>query len=297
MFHISALRCDKMASWYTAIAKLKLETVNQSTPSPAHWLIRAMDLTQKLLRLYTQNIDGLEDNTGMLEVDSILAKSLNGGVVRLHGNINKLWCEACHFRMRWTGEAGHLMRSGMGLPCPDCHNRGKLCFLLKYEKNLTLLQGLAPIRPDNSHLMLLRKRPVRYLRPDIVLYGDDQSNGEDIAEIMMHDLSRKPDALIVLGTSLSIKTLNSWIRRMASEVKRQGGMVVLVNKTEVTAQATWRDVFDYHIKDGADDWARVFVKHWMDMKQSDWDFPKVVHPNLSKRYKIVTEPIVTNPDV
>ena len=126
MFHINALRNpDKKASWYTTMANLKLGIVNQSSPSPAHWLIRAMDIKQKLLRLYTQNIDGLEDNTGMLEVESVLAKSINGGVVRLHGNINKLCCEMCHFRMRWTGEAGHLMKSGLALPCPECHKRGK----------------------------------------------------------------------------------------------------------------------------------------------------------------------------
>jgi NAD+-dependent protein deacetylase SIR2 len=129
MFHINALSCpEKMASWCTTMAKLKLDIVNQSMPSPAHWLIRALDIKQKLLRLYTQNIDGLEDNTGMLEVDSILAKRINSGVVRLHGDINKLWCKACNFRMRWTGEAGHLMKSGLLLPCPDCHKRGRLRF-------------------------------------------------------------------------------------------------------------------------------------------------------------------------
>jgi NAD-dependent SIR2 family protein deacetylase len=145
--------------------------------------------------------------------------------------------------------------------------------------------------------MLLRKRPVQFLRPDVVLYGQDQPNGEDIAEIMRHDMSCKPDALIVLGTSLSIKTLNSWVKQMASKVKQQHGVVVLVNKTEVTGQAKWSNVFDYQVKDEADNWAKVFVKHWKNLKQSDWDLPKVVHPNLLKQYTVVKEGVVTNPDI
>jgi NAD-dependent SIR2 family protein deacetylase len=64
---------------------------------------------------------------------------------------------------------------------------------------------------------------------------------------MKHDQSSKPDALIVLGTLLSIKTLNSWVKQMASEAKQQDEVVVLVNKTEVTGQVKWSKFLATHI--------------------------------------------------
>jgi NAD-dependent histone deacetylase SIR2 len=139
--------------------------------------------------------------------------------------------------------------------------------------------------------MQLRPRPIGSLRPDIILYGEHQTDGEDIGRIVEYDLSKKPDMLIVMGTSLSIPSLKELVRRVAKEVKNQGGLCILLNRTQVASMSAWKGVFDYHVKGELDSWVEAIVAHWKEMRPSDWGMP-TVHPNLIKYYSLLQEPVV-----
>jgi NAD-dependent histone deacetylase SIR2 len=99
-------------------------TMNQSNPSPTHWFIRFLDIQGKLLRLYSQNVDGLEEMTGMLEVDPTSVDNKKaGGVVLLHGSINRLRCEACGYKTLWTARIKNDLGRGNSATCPSCERR------------------------------------------------------------------------------------------------------------------------------------------------------------------------------
>jgi NAD-dependent histone deacetylase SIR2 len=105
---------------------LKSNVIGNCSPTPTHWFLRLLDVKKKLLRLYTQNIDGLESQTGMAEVKIFEKSEKPGGVVFLHGNINRLRCERCGFKSRWnhTDIGGSDGRSVIA--CPQCQKRGEL---------------------------------------------------------------------------------------------------------------------------------------------------------------------------
>ena len=117
----------------------------------------------------------------------------------------------------------------------------------------------------------LRRRLIGTLRPDIVLYGEHQPNSEDIAKIINHNLLWKPDMLLVMGTSLSIESLNIAIKAVAKEVKKQGGLSIFINRTAAKSMGKWKQIFDYHVESEVDDWVRETVNYWMEIKPSDWE--------------------------
>jgi NAD-dependent SIR2 family protein deacetylase len=113
------------AEWYGAISRIKLNIIDGSEPSAAHWFIRTLDLKQKLRRLYSQNIDGLEIATGMVDARAVRKEGFKGGVVLLHGNIHVLRCERCCFRASWNTSTTKSLSVGVAPPCPDCQSRGE----------------------------------------------------------------------------------------------------------------------------------------------------------------------------
>jgi len=53
--------------------------------TPSHWFLRLLHDKQKLLRLYTQNIDGLDLQVGIP----------NEKIINVHGTIGSISCENC----------------------------------------------------------------------------------------------------------------------------------------------------------------------------------------------------------
>lgn len=94
-------------------------------------------MKKKLLRSYTQNIDGLEARVGLLGTSCQAAKSSSKGKskirtkevrnVELHGNIHRVRCMACSAEYPCTED--HLNAFNVGAPpdCPECLSR---CTLL-----------------------------------------------------------------------------------------------------------------------------------------------------------------------
>jgi NAD-dependent SIR2 family protein deacetylase len=104
---------------------MKESLVDPAEPTLVHWFMRMLDLKQQLLRLYSQNVDGLEITTGMEDYEKVEDTRFKGGVVFLHGNLNYLRCEICHFRFPWNAKITHLISEGVTLTCPVCLRRSK----------------------------------------------------------------------------------------------------------------------------------------------------------------------------
>ncbi|KAL0071748.1 NAD-dependent deacetylase hst3 [Marasmius tenuissimus] len=262
------------ALFYTFISKLK-RSVDHATPTPTHHFIKTLDSKKKLLRSYTQNIDGLEDRAGLTtpptEADSTATKAKGKKSlkqlrnVQLHGDIHRVRCQSCSADFPCTEEHLVIFEQGLCPDCPECLQRS----------NSRVARSARAIR-------------VGSLRPAIVLYDEPHPLGDDIGTVQSSDLGRKPDMLIIMGTSLKVHGLKKLVKQFAKSVHAhtvpdaQGtskpkpwvGKVVFVNKTAPGSE--WADVFDYHVEGETDAWVEKVIDDWKRMRPADWEIQQTL---------------------
>ena len=203
------------------IAKLSELSVS-AEPTPFHSLLRTLDQRGQLLRMYTQNIDALEEKAGLsFGVPSYLDKPrnkrprLDDGAsadispskyelpkcVPLHGTLQHMHCTRCSYS---EPIAPHIetLHNGAAPLCPSC-------------TSIEETRGLVGKRP----------RGVGRLRPSVVLYGEEHREGERVGAVVQRDLTGKgkgnrcADLLIVAGTSLRVPGTKRIVREFSKSVK------------------------------------------------------------------------------
>lgn len=127
LFDASALR-DSLSTcaFYTFIASMK-ECVDRASPSPTHRFIAVLDSKNKLLRSYTQNIDGLEEQAGLKRrgtTGELTDFELDRNV-QLHGDIHRVRCTFCSAEYPFCMDHLQRFNEGQAPPCPDCTDRCK----------------------------------------------------------------------------------------------------------------------------------------------------------------------------
>ena len=122
------------------------------------------------------------------------------------------------------------------------------------------------------------------LRPGIVLYDETHPLGEDIGAIHSSDLSKKPDMLIIMGTSLKVHGLRKLVKDFAKTVHASSSSaastskrpfkVIFVNKTAPSSE--WSDIIDYHVAGETDAWTAKVVEEWKKMRPADWEIQQTL---------------------
>ena len=242
-----------------------------SHPTTYHKYLKSLDIEDRLLRVYTQNIDMLEEKAGLelgippastpsprkkrkamsppstpcrtpREVSSDPSHSETNGdeksgtfrAIPLHGTLSSLYCPVCSTSVPLLP---HLPLPSNPIPCPTCDD-------------------------DSSIRVALAERPRRtgFLRPSVVLYGEEHPEGERIGQVVERDLkgtgSRenregRVDFLLVCGTSLSIPGVKRIVKEMAKSLHARPGediRTVLVNDEPPKPSAEWEEVFDVFLK-------------------------------------------------
>jgi NAD-dependent SIR2 family protein deacetylase len=126
--------------FYSFIAGLK-QAVDVASPSPTHRFIKTLDAKGRLLRSYTQNIDGLEERAGLLGSSSQEAKAPSPSKtkgkakaklkikdvrnVQLHGDIHRVRCTVCSADYPCSTSYLEMFSQGVPPDCPDCTSRCK----------------------------------------------------------------------------------------------------------------------------------------------------------------------------
>ncbi|KAF8078844.1 DHS-like NAD/FAD-binding domain-containing protein [Lyophyllum atratum] len=260
------------AVFYTFISKLK-QSIDAASPTPTHRFIKTLDAKKKLLRSYTQNIDGLEERVGLLGSSSQDVKSNGKGKskiqtrnvrnVQLHGDIHSVRCMSCSAEYPCTSEHLGMFLEGTPPSCPECASRLKA----------RVARAARPIR-------------IGSLRPAIVLYDEPHPLGDEIGAIQTADVSRKPDMLIIMGTSLKVHGLRKMVKEFAKAVhasapssssstaKPWQGKVVFVNKTPPSSE--WHGIIDYHVEGNTDAWVEKVVEDWKKTRPADWELQQTL---------------------
>lgn len=239
LFDISLFRNEMSLSVFcTFMESLYLSTL-EATPTETHKFIKTLKEKKKLLRCYTQNIDGLERNvqlnTGVRSDQFETAKTFLQSwkaldVVQLHGDLHHLSCTHCFHTTTWTSDHKHLLALGENPECENCHS--------KYQERLYLGKRLTG--------------NIGILRPAIVLYGENHPQAEILAQGLNCDVRARPDMLIIMGTSLRVDGVKKLVKSLASAVHEKGGKVIFVNKTPL-AKTTWDNIIDYEVLCDCDD--------------------------------------------
>nr|VWO96827.1 NAD-dependent histone deacetylase SIR2 [Ganoderma boninense] len=211
-------------------------------PTPFHRFLRDLDLRQSLLRVYTQNIDALEEKSGLTfgvptlgrtkswsdqgkapgpgappaeappadssqhdEPSIVQLRSLPVGApkcIPLHGTLQFMHCATCAHSCPLRDYVDSL-DSGTPPSCPEC----------------AALEATRRLMGKRSH-------KVGKLRPSIVLYNEDHKDGEEVGNIVRKDLmecskSRRagPDLLLVVGTSLRVPGAKRIVRAFSKAVR------------------------------------------------------------------------------
>ncbi|KAJ3759096.1 DHS-like NAD/FAD-binding domain-containing protein [Lentinula raphanica] len=274
---------ESTAAFFCFISQLK-QKIDLAEPTATHDFLRILENKGKLLRSYTQNIDGLEERVGLVGHSGVNegAKTKGKGKsstlkqcrnVQLHGDIHRVRCQACSAEYPCTEEHLRLFNEGLSPDCPDCLQRS-----------------------DARVARSARALRVGSLRPAIVLYDEAHPLGDEIGIVQGSDVARKPDMLIIMGTSLKVHGLKKLVKEFAkavhshkisntssssssgstptkvrktSSAKALAGKVIFVNKTPPGAE--WAGVIDYHVSGETDQWTQRVVEDWKKMIPTDWE--------------------------
>ncbi|KAJ3224299.1 hypothetical protein HK099_008622 [Clydaea vesicula] len=207
--------------FFSFMAELKL-LIEKANITPTHKFIKWLEGEDKLLRCYTQNIDCLEKKLNMnSHLDPKNKKS--NKIVQVHGDMDYVFCVICRTNFDFNQEVIDVFKDGQAFPCKKCESQS--VFREKLGK---------------------RGQREGFLRPNIVLYNEHHVNGDLISEYISHDIKRKPDFMIVMGTSLKVVGMKQLVKEMAKKVhESKKGKVILINKTDLGRE--WDQIFDFII--------------------------------------------------
>ncbi|KAF7375219.1 NAD-dependent protein deacetylase hst4 [Mycena sanguinolenta] len=199
----------------------------------------------RLLRVYSQNIDSLEQKCGLsfgvpqflgrrskprtpksksktvdatVEIEPVPAEPVASTsrlptpppetprCIPLHGTLQNVHCQICNHSFAL---ADHIAALELGTPpaCPEC----------------TAMEA-------TRQLVGKRARGVGRLRPSVVLYNEDHKDGEGVGDVVRRDLlglsnskgkgrSAGADLLLVVGTSLRVPGTKRMVREFAKAVR------------------------------------------------------------------------------
>ena len=217
------------------IAQLS-ELSQAAQPTAFHHLLRALDDRGRLLRVYTQNIDAIEQKSG-----------LSFGVPAFEGT-KRAKSKATTTTTTTPQQQPTASTSRLPTPPPEtprciplhgtlqsmhCHTCNHSFPLLPHHP--ALRSGQPPPCPEFTYVSAVRahvgKRPrgIGKLRPSVVLYNEAHKDGEGVGEVVRKDLigtkgrASGADLLLVVGTSLRVPGTKRMVREFAKAVRVRGG--------------------------------------------------------------------------
>ncbi|KAH9254938.1 hypothetical protein BASA84_001577 [Batrachochytrium salamandrivorans] len=151
-------------------------------------------------------------------------------VVQLHGSLETVVCAFCQAVSEFTDDMASLFECGEPPTCVAC----------EHVRAVRMAQGKRDIS-------------VGLLRPNIVLYNEHHREGDKISQMQLYDMKKRPDMLIVMGTSLKVIGVRNLIKEFSKSVHTsKSGICVFINVTDVAVKE-WDNVFDYQVIGRSDD--------------------------------------------
>ncbi|PWY83136.1 DHS-like NAD/FAD-binding domain-containing protein [Aspergillus sclerotioniger CBS 115572] len=225
------------ASFQDMVRSLSEEAANTS-PTAFHHMLARLGQENRLTRLYTQNIDGIETSMPPLATQIPLnVKAPWPRTIQLHGSLDKMVCQKC----RHLSDFDRVLFDRPDAPeCPECSRNNQF-------------------RIETGQ----RSHGIGKMRPRIVLYNEHNPDEDAITSVMNADIRSRPDALIVVGTSLKIPGVRRLVKSLCSVIRsRRNGVTMWINN-EYPVGKEFEDCWDLMVKGDCEEVARLAnLKRW-----------------------------------
>lgn len=230
-------------------------------PTAFHHMLATIAKEGRLMRLYSQNVDGIDTALEPLRTSIPLRKDDDGKwprTVQLHGGLDKMVCSKCNALSDFEPD---LFDGPVPPACPTC---------VEINDIRTNHQGR-------------RSHGIGCLRPRMVLYNEHNPDDEAIGTVTRDDLRKKPDAVIVVGTTLKVPGVRRIVREMCGIVRdRRGGVALWINNDLPPVAKDLEECFDIVVQANCDEIAnRAAMSKWNDLVNAD-DFAEVSDEDAQK---------------
>ncbi|KAG0689467.1 hypothetical protein C6P40_004965 [Pichia californica] len=304
MFDISVYRSIETINIFNNFIYDLYKQVSYSKPTLTHEFIKKLQDKNKLIKCYTQNIDGLERDCG-LSTEFNCNEWNNTNVIQLHGDLHQLCCNSCKKNYRWDqiyDKEGNIIINQREINdvfynCNELNEMNETdienddLMILSQNTNVSVdsinstfsttgdldnksISSICDTRTnesyDNDYNLIecpncienyesrikLGKRSLEssigIIRPNIVLYGEEHPYSETFAKNLNKDLNKKPNLLLIFGTSLKVNGVKNLVRKMSNKIhENEKGLVILINKDPVSLSG-WKNYIDYQIVSDCD---------------------------------------------
>ncbi|KAF2735227.1 DHS-like NAD/FAD-binding domain-containing protein [Polyplosphaeria fusca] len=250
LFDASVYQNDSSTSSFHDMVRTLSQNTKEAQPTAFHHLLATLAHEGRLLRLYTQNVDGIDTSLPPLQTTVPLPKKAPWPkTVQLHGGLDHMVCSKCHT----LSDLDAAQFDGPVPPaCPSCAEKDEV-----------------------RQAVDKRSHGIGRLRPRMVLYNEHNPDDEAIGACASLDLRTRPDAVIVAGTTLKVPGVRRIAREMCAVVRdRRDGVTVWLNNDPEPLGKDLANSWDIVVRAKCDD-----VAHLAAMRK--WDDPIV--------YKEVTD--------
>jgi NAD-dependent histone deacetylase SIR2 len=211
-------------------------------PTQFHHMLATLAEEGRLMRLYTQNVDGID--TAMDPLATTVPLKSKGPwprTIQLHGGLEKMVCTKCGVLSPFDGA---LFEGPEPPPCKSCEEL------------------------ENIRVNLAGKRGhgIGRLRPRMVLYNEFNPDEEAIGAVTAADLKSRPDAVIVVGTSLKVPGVRRIVREMTWVARgKRDGFAAWINSGPEAQGVDLKGCWDLVVRGDCDEVARLAaLPRWND---------------------------------
>ena len=207
--------------------------VSETKPTLFYKILSTLGTERRLLKLYTQNVDGIDIAFPSLEINIPLnTKRSWTRSVQLHRGLEKIVCSKYSYMSDFQ---------------PALFRRPELPL---YR---------VCIETDRVRTDYNRKRSydIRRLRPRIVFYNKYNPDEEAIGAVVGADFRSRPDTVIIVSTSIKIPGVRRIVRKIYRVVKRRRDkLTVWINQDGLFLDKEFEDCWDLVIKGPCNEVAR-----------------------------------------
>ncbi|KAI0117721.1 DHS-like NAD/FAD-binding domain-containing protein [Nemania sp. FL0031] len=234
LFDASVYKHDSTTEYFHTMVRDLSQLVKNAKPTPFHHLLASLAREGRLLRLYTQNVDGLE--TSMEPLSTVVPLQPKGPwprTIQLHGGLEKMVCSKCNEISQFDAS---LFEGPQAPLCKGCEET------------------------DNVRTSHAGKRShgIGRLRPRMVLYNEYNPDEEAIANVFRADLRARPDAVVVVGTSMKIPGVRNMVKDMCKKTRdRRDGITAWINLDPEPSGADLKNCWDLVVRGKCDDIASL----------------------------------------
>lgn len=245
LFDASVYKDDTSTSSFHSMVSSMSRLTKDADPTAFHHMLATIANEDRLLRLYSQNVDGIDTALGPLATCVPLQKSTGGKwprTIQLHGGLDHMVCSKC-------GELSPLDADLFSGPTPPAC---ETC-----------------VRTNSVRTEFAGKRShgIGRLRPRMVLYNEHNPDDEAIGSVTREDLRKRPDAVIVVGTTLKVPGVRRIVREMCGVVRdRRDGVAIWINNDLPPVSKELEDCFDILVQGSCDEIATLAA-------MPNWDQP------------------------